>query len=283
MHRLIEFLSKIYLTLLFLALEGGAIYFYATSSSFTQARILAQASSLLGGVDGSLSSASQYFDLKQQNDLLLSRIAQLESDLANKSGITPGDSILEFNPIDTLQGSEPLQYHYTTARVVSNTINRRNNFIVINRGAADSVKINTAVLTPQGQMVGYVVETTDNYSAVISILNSEFRTSGKIANSSYFGSLRWSGARTDQIILEELSKYAEPEVGDTIVSTGFSQYFPSNVVVGLVSNAELNEEQTSYSVTVDLAAEISALDIVILVENRDFNTIHQLVQGAQQK
>lgn len=83
------------------------------------------------------------------------------------------------------------------------------------------------------------------------------------------------------VVLGELSKYADPQPGDEVVTTGFSQYFPEDVLIGEVESAELNETRTAYTVRVRLAAEMSRLTDVVLVGNRDLYEIRELQQSEQ--
>ena len=90
-----------------------------------------------------------------------------------------------------------------------------------------------------------------------------------------------SGLDQNVVILGELSKYADPKPGQEVVTTGFSQYFPADVLIGWVESASLNETRTAYTVRVRLAAEMSRLNEVVLVGNRDFYEIRNLQQSEQ--
>ena len=74
---------------------------------------------------------------------------------------------------------------------------------------------------------------------------------------------------------------AAVERGDTIVSTSFSRYFPAGILIGTVEEFDLNETRTAYTVRVRLAAEMSRLNEVVLVGNRDFYEIRNLQQSEQ--
>lgn len=137
------------------------------------------------------------------------------------------------------------------------------------------------MLSPDGAMVGYVVACTERYSVAMSVLNTSFRASGKLVGSDYFGSVYWDGVDPHVVVLGDLSKYAEPRPGQEVVTAGFSQFFPAEVLIGWVESAELNETGTAYTVRVRLAAEISRLSDVVLVCNRDQYEIRDLEQSDQ--
>ena len=49
------------------------------------------------------------------------------------------------------------------------------------------------VLSPEGAMVGYVAASSDRHAVAVSILNTSFNASGKLAGDDYFGSIYWDG------------------------------------------------------------------------------------------
>ncbi len=274
MRKLVEFIRSIYVLVLFVVLEALAVNYYARSSYYTEARLLAHSNRALGFLRGTAADVRRYFRLEEQNSLLLERVAQLEERLA------------QYEEAETLSRLQSYvadlgesKYRVMTAAVVSNTINRTQNFITINRGRNDGVIPDMAVLTPDGAMVGYVVDCTERYAVAMPVLNTAFRASGKLAGAEHFGSVLWDGGDPHEAIFAELSKYAEPMLGQEVVTTGFSHFFPENVLIGWVESATMNETRTAYTVRIRLAADFARLTDVILVENRDFNQLQELEHG----
>lgn len=273
LHKLIEFIRSIHVFVLFVVLEALAINYYAHSSHYTQARLLARSVRFTGSVQLMFSEVGRYFSLGSENRMLLDRVAWLEERLAQyeeAAGILRLDSCM--------RDLGEAKYRYAVATVVANSTNRLQNMITINRGRQDNIQPEMALLSPDGAMVGYVVDCTDRYAVAMSVLNTSFRASGKLAGSNYSGSIYWDGLDPHVVVLGELSKYAEPKPGDQVV-TGSSQYFPPDVLIGWVESATLNETRTSYTVRVRLAAEISRLTDVLLSANRDLDEIQSLQQS----
>ena len=78
MHRLLEFIKRIYVVLLFLLLEGIAIWQYATSTPYTEAKILSRTTAVGGYVSTKVTNIGHFFKLSGENNLLTRRIAELE-------------------------------------------------------------------------------------------------------------------------------------------------------------------------------------------------------------
>ena len=143
------------------------------------------------------------------------------------------------------------------------------------------VVVDMAVISPTGVMIGYVVGCSERYSVVLPMLNMDFRTSGKIVGDEHFGSISWSGKSPYKVEMNDLSKHADIEIGDEVVSAGLSHYFPEGIKIGYVESYSINDTQTSYNVTVRLAADMTKLNNVILIENFDYGEIQALENNPQ--
>ena len=112
MHRLFEFIRRIYVFVIFLLLEGIALYTYATSSPYTEAKILARTTATGAAISGAVTDVGHFFSLTSENRKLTDRIAELSAELAAVE-----TSHIEADRVDTLQG----HFKYHSARVVSMT------------------------------------------------------------------------------------------------------------------------------------------------------------------
>ncbi len=236
--------------------------------------MLSYSNSVVGGVQGFWSDVRGYFRLHSENEILIARVAELENEL---SGLRAerSDSLLWSRSQMEVANDQP--YTYTMARVVSNSINKLENYIVVNRGTKDGIRKNMAVVSSGGAMVGYVTACSARYSVVVSILNTKFKTSGKVEDQSYMGAISWSGESRYCVEMRDLSKYSEVTEGAKIVSTGYSQIFPEGIQIGRVASAQLNKGQTAYDVVVELSADISALDEVIIINNNNYTEVEELL------
>lgn len=265
MNRLILFIKKTYVLIIFILLEIVAINYYMNSSSYTKARVLTISNSLVGNLHSVISGVGDYFNLRSENDMLLTEIVHLREQIHLQEN-TPyiiNDSVNVNVTPSTYDFVERL-YLYSTAAVVNNSIASRENYLTIDKGSREGVNRNMAMITPDGTIVGYVLESSERYSVGISILNTNFRTGGKIKDKEFFGSVWWDGRSHTHVMLSEIPKYADIVVGDTIV-TGYSSIFPPDVVIGTVESFELNQS-TYYDARVKLATRMPSLKHVLLID-----------------
>ncbi|MEG1621872.1 MAG: rod shape-determining protein MreC [Alistipes sp.] len=274
MHKLLEFIRSIYVVVLFILLEIIALSYYAHSTTYTQARLLTRSNQVIGGTYSVLERMRHFCYLGRENDQLTAQVIRLEKELLRYRSAEIQERLDSY-----LTGVDSSQFQFSTAKVVSNQINKSRNYIVLNRGKADGVADSMAVLSSDGAMAGYVLYASQHYAVAVSILNTEFRASGKLtaeADADYSGSIFWTGSDRHYVEMREISKYANIHKGDEIVSTGFSSFFPADVLIGTVESFTLDQTKTAYDVVVRLAADMTALGDVILVRNRDLKEIQRL-------
>ena len=285
MYKLIEFLRRIHVVLLFIIIEAIALNYYAHSTFYTQAKILSRANSVVGGLQRSVFSVKHFFTLRSENEMLAARVAELEHSLAayREREANMATDTLSMAQIDSAFVEQLTQYSYTPARIISNTINRNRNYITLNRGRQHGITEDMAVISPDGSMVGYIVGCSDRYSVAISILNDKFTTSGKIVGDDHFGSITWNGRSPHKVQMSELTKYAEFEVGAPVVSSGLSHIFPEGVKIGVVESFSENENQTSFDVVVRLAADMTKVNNVLVISNDGYIEATELEEEVKKR
>ena len=267
MHKLIYFIKKIYVPAIFIILELTALICYSTSSPYSQSRLMSINHYITGWSGGVFMQMRGYFHLRKDNVALNERIAELENRLNAYRALVTDDVEI---------GIDLQSHQYITGKVVCNSLNRPQNYIVINRGLNDGVRIGTSVLSPEGYAVGYITNCSQSYSIAQSILNTSFNVSSRLTKDRSMGLVSWRGGDPYTVEFTDVSKYAQIAVGDTVEAIDFSEYFPSGTIIGTIESLEMNEEQTMYNCTLRLAADIARIDNVILVDGRDIDEVRNL-------
>ena len=267
MHKLIHFLKLVYIPVIFIVLEITALVCYSTSSPYSQSRLMSINHYITGWSGNIFLQMRNYFNLRKDNAILNERIAELENRLnAYKSQL----------PNNVEIGVDLQSHQYMTGKVVTNSLNRSQNYIVIDKGLSDNVRIGMSVLSPEGYAVGYITNCSQNFSIAQSILNTSFNISSRLSKDRSMGLVSWSGGSPHIAKFTDVSKYAVINVGDTVEAIDFSEYFPSGTIIGTVESMEMNDEQTMYTCTIRFAADIARIDNVLLVDGRDVDEVRHL-------
>ncbi len=148
------------------------------------------------------------------------------------------------------------------ARVVNKGIQPNLLSILIDAGYEDGVKSNQPVLTPKG-VIGKTIQTGKSSSIVQLITDLNYRLSVRIIPSGATGILRWLGDGRGQI--REVQKNVEINIGDKVITSGFSDIYPSGLPVGEV--AGVYDERGSFQkvVNINLPNDMSAFQYVFII------------------
>ena len=147
MRKLLEFIRSIYVMVLFVVLEAIAVSYYAHSTYYTQARLLARSNQVVGGVHGMFAGIRHYFSLGRENRDLLAHVAEMNERLAVFEEAETAARLDSY-----MQDVGISKYRVITASVASNTVNRAQNLIVLNRGRRDGVAEEMALLASDGSI-----------------------------------------------------------------------------------------------------------------------------------
>ena len=268
MQKLIYFIRKTAVVIVFIILEIIAIRCYAYSTPYTQARLLVWSNAVVGYFHSTYAGISNYFTLRKENMRLTEHIASLENRIQALEASLPSEKV-------SVEGML-LKYEYLSAKVISSSTNRSRNFITLNKGFSDGVSVDMAVVTPEGSAVGVVVDCSENFAVAKTLLNVDFRIGGVLTNDGSHGAIAWSGGDTQVVDFIELSKYANVKEGDEVHAAGFSHYFPSEVVIGKIEDIAWAENKTSYNCKVRLAADMGRLFNVVLIRNTNSGEVQAL-------
>ena len=252
--------------MLFFLLVIVAVMLNVNNNQFQRSKYLAATYEVTGRVYSVTSAIQAYLNLKSENEALLARVAELENEkYAYEKEIELLGSIsrTERIQIDSLR---ILQYQVTPAKVIYNNTRSPENYIQINKGSENGIKRDMGVMSPSG-IVGVIMDVSPHYSLAISLLNPKFQLNCKLKNKNYSGPLVWDGKDTRYTYLENLPRHADLEIGDTVVTSGYSAFFPEGLPVGVVVDTRKQKNDNYNSAKVKLATDFNALKEVLIIEN----------------
>lgn len=267
MQHFFNFIVKYQYFLLFLLLETFAFSLTIYNNSYHKSVFINSTNQIVGGVLKHLNNFESYIDLKLNNQLLLKENTELKNKLEFLK--TQKATVLDssYLPFDQ-------KYKYLSATVIRNEFTKLNNYLTIDKGTLDSVKIDLGVINEKG-IIGVVNNTSKKYATVISILNQKSKINVKLKKTDYFGSLVWDGQHYNILQLIDLPRQALIHVGDTVVTGGQSTIFPLGIPVGRIQYIKTNNNYYT-KIDIKLFNDMSALGHVYLIINKDSNEIKTL-------
>jgi rod shape-determining protein MreC len=157
-------------------------------------------------------------------------------------------------------------YVYSSAKVINNSTNKRQNYITLDKGGINGIKPEMGVISSKG-VVGIVKNVSGNFSSVMSVLHEKNKLSAKIKKSGYFGSLVWGNNSYRIADLKDIPNHVKLAIGDTIVTSGFSSIFPENILIGTVKEFDLPEGNNFYNIKVEFAEDYKRISHVYIIRS----------------
>lgn len=227
---------------------------------------LTSANSVSAAVYNVANGVTGYFNLRDINEDLQRRNAELELDILSLK-----EQIKQYKELEMSSNYVPdtifRRYEFVVAHVINNSVNRPHNYITINKGELDGIRPDMGVIDQNG-VVGKVNVVGPHSSRVISLLNDYLRISCKIKGEQQVGSLVWDGEDSRFAILRELPRHASFNKGDTIITSGYSTTFPEGVPVGVIEREMKEIDDNFFALKIKLFTDFSKLSTVrIVIDN----------------
>lgn len=264
MRSLFDFIIKHSYVILFLILETVSLVLLFSYNNSQKEVIMTSASSFSGSVLEIRSKIGDFFSLGKENSKLAAENARLQAEL-----FMLRDSVAESKLPQTTSS-------ILTARVIDNSIRKDDNYITLNKGTLDGIHQGMGVYDSNG-VVGVIMLAGKRYSIVLPVINGKSSISCKIKGDNSFGFLEWEGGDASVAELRDLPYYATINVGDTVVTSGYSEIFPEGIDVGVVSGVQQVSSGYTLRVFVRLAADLSNLGWVYINTAQTDNELKELL------
>lgn len=265
-------------------MEAFCFWLIVNFNAFQSSVYFTSANSVTGGIYSVTSNVQGYFSLKtvneelsDENALLLRENDSLKKLFDEQTQLIKQNRLLQ-EEIFTLKSdsNKTIQPYvlrlkeaanYVSAKVVSNSEIMQNNYITLNRGSNDGIELDMGVVSDNG-VVGRIVSVSKNYSLVKTVFSRNYNVSVQFKKQKTSGTMTWDNDNQSSVgRLQNIPRHVNAQVGDTIVTSGFNAVFPQGTMVGTIKNAEINDHQTWFDITIDLSADLKSLYYVYVVKD----------------
>ena len=259
MKNLIQFLIRSHFIILFILIEIFALSIVFQNNNFQKAKVVTLIQNIKGIYHSRIFSVTEYLGLREINETLSAENTRLNNILQRAYR---SDDIFFYKQDDPEYRQ---QYYMTGAKVLNNKINTQHNFLTLNKGSEQGIKPGMAVISSDG-VVGVIYDVSQHYATVISLLNTRLNISAKFKKNDYFGALQWDGKSYQKAILNEIPHHVEINIGDSIITSGYSTIFPEGIQIGTVQDFHVRGGNF-YEITVDLSTNFKKLRFVNVISN----------------
>ena len=262
MYNLFIFIRKHGAVILFILLEVLCLIMIVQSLPY-HSRKMANVSNVVSGrFYKTTSNWSDYLHLKSENEALVKQNALLLKQLGCDE--VEADSVY-YDDV----------FSYIPAHVVNNSIYEFNNYIVIDKGNIDGIEPDMGVICENG-VVGKVVNVSKHFASVMSLLNSYSVISCRFIDNQYVANVVWDNQNYRYGLVKDIPSHLIINKGDTLVTSGFSNSFPADVMVGTIENREDTNNEMFSTAKLKFSTNFSTLRHVFIVKNNFKSEIDSL-------
>lgn len=237
------------------------------NNSFQRASVWNSSNKVIGEAYEQANELKSYLSLGRTNDSLAAENALLRNQL------TPSFKSDSIKQVIVRDSTLKQQYTYTLAKVINNSINRKNNYLTIDRGTKHGIVKGMGVTSAKG-IVGIVWNVSENFATIRSILHSDTKVSAQVNGN--IGSLVWGEGNNDSryAYLKDVQSHLNIKKGDKVLSSEFS-LFPEGTTIGYVVENRTKGGTNELDIKVKLSTDFSTLQYQYVY------VINNLLSGEQ--
>lgn len=213
-------------------------------------------------IDSTAAELAELRTLRERNDELENSLALLQAEVAELRELRSDyDRLAELvNYVNQTNAS----WRYVAADVIGKDSIPALRTIHLNRGTRDGVAVNDPVVTPQG-LVGKVTKVSATGCEVLLITDQTSGVNVRLQATRDKGLVE--GTLSGDLILRFVDTDVPIRNGDLVLTSGETQTFPPNLIVGQVSSAALSEDKLFQEAPVASFVDFERLEIVLIITN----------------
>lgn len=217
---------------------------------------------LTESVDNTAAELAEIRSLRQRNQELEESLAAFQAEVAELREIRSDYDRLAALVNYTTQTRD--DFRYVTADVIGRDTSPTVRVIHLNRGTRDGVSVDDPVVTEQG-LVGRVIQVSATGCEVLLITDQSSAVNIRLQTSRDTGLVQ--GTLSGDLALSFVDTEGEIVPGDLVLTSGETQVFPSDIVVGQVSNPRLSDDELFLESSVTSFVDFSRLEMVLIITN----------------
>ncbi|MBE0418427.1 MAG: rod shape-determining protein MreC [Coriobacteriia bacterium] len=196
-------------------------------------------------------SRSDLEALRRQNEEMRQRLAALEEARQENERLRELVGFVEARELDVVG-----------ARVIGKPATLWEGTITIDRGTAEGVQTGMPVLAAQG-LIGQIVESVQHSARVRLITDQRSGVGAMLQSTRAEGVV--NGSIEGEITLDYVSRESTVTVGDVVLTSGMGGVYPKGLLIGEVSDVQLNDADLFPRIQVRPSADLTGLEEVVVL------------------
>jgi len=256
MSRIIQILIRNHVFFLFIFLECISLKIFISNHFVAESNFAKKMTQISSEFFKKEKQINEYFFLREIHDSLL---------MANERLFRSNLSLMQQLKNMNLDNQDSTII--TRTQILRNSWNKKQNFITINSGEINGVRSNMGVINSDNQLVGITYVTSDHFSTVISLINTNLMISAKIKGLGHYGTLSWDGKNPNIMQLYDIPKHAKITIGDTVITSGYSNIIPANINIGTITKYKTERNTNFLTISIDLFVDFTNIESVYILNS----------------
>ncbi len=264
MKEFINYLTRFRESFLLFILVIISFALMTTSDSAIKKGLEASNLYIIASIQKSITSIGGYFGLYEENIAL-----KLENTYLSYENYTLQDALLENIRLKKLlQFKYELDAEIIPAKVIGFSPTDVVTGVLLSTEDYKKISLNSAVITTDG-LVGKIVKMAGQYAVCQILYDANSRVSVRIQRNRELGILASDG--NNALYLKNIPNTIKIVQGDVLFTSGFSQIYPPNIKVGVITSAKINEERLFQDIQVSPSVNFNSLEEVFIIQVHESN------------
>lgn len=214
--------------------------------------------------------------LKSENQALRELNLQLSSEVTRmRQAMVENKNLRQM-----LELRKTLDKPFVISEVVGRSTIEMRNYLTIDKGKNHGIEEGMPVRNDAG-LIGVIIASSSNYSLVEMVKNRDVKISAKVQRSNYPGLIVWEGG--EEFIMKNMPKSYDVKVGDIIISSDFSNKYPSGIPIGQVVKAQEEKGELFLKVLVKPLVNFSTLEQAFVLKYLPNPEHNQIIKDLDEK
>ncbi len=192
-------------------------------------------------------SVREYMDLKQKNEQLLLENTRLSLENTQMAEIKLENERLR----ELIAFKARTSWRLIPARILAKGQRGPITAFILNVGTRQGATKNMPLVSGDG-LVGKIYQVGPDQSIGHILLDRNFRVSAKIQRSRVDGIVSWEGG--EHCRLNDIPKRADVQLGDSVITSGYSEFFPPGILIGTIVN--INDSPRALYLQIELKPSV---------------------------
>lgn len=172
---------------------------------------------------------------------------------------------------ELLKFQSAANYSSIAGRIIAKDPGNLYSTFIVNRGSAQGVRKNQAVVAYQDGvegLVGRVVEVSRESCMVVPIYDATTFVAARLERSRYEGLAVGGGADDLPLVLRYVKKRAQPEIqfGDLVITSGLQSLYPAGIAIARAGRIRSFDYLNSLEIDLEPVLDFSRLEYVFIID-----------------